>query len=200
MGAFVPYDFEEDNTGLEFCMTIGYRIYGEEFGSADGMAFVMHQDPRGTAAVGQGGGFLGVYGDNAITNSLVIEFDTYDNGPDSKYPEDVNDVGEDNVHVQTVSADGTLTHLYQTSGGGIRTPEDGTSGRMWVEYKGGILTVWNNNVGDGFPAAPIASFPYDLPSLFTGGEVYLGYTAAVGFEADAQDIMSWTFNEMQTCQ
>lgn len=184
---------------MQFCMSIGYRIFGEEFGSADGMAFVMHQDPRGTGAVGAGGGFLGVYGDNAITNALVIEFDTYDNGPGSRYPEPVNDVGENNIHIQIVSEDGTLTELDQTFGDEIRTPEAGTSGRMWVEYRGGQLTVWNNNLGDDFPASPIVSIPYDLPSLFNGSDVFVGYTAAVGFEADNQDITAWTFDEWQPC-
>ncbi|GKY96754.1 hypothetical protein MPSEU_000634800 [Mayamaea pseudoterrestris] len=162
VGAFVlvPYNFQKNNEDMAFCMSIGYRIYGEEFESADGMAFVMHQDPRGAAATGGGGGLFGAYGLNAITNSRVIEWDTYDNGPDSKYPVDVNDVddvGEDNVHIQTVSADGTLTQLEQIFGDLIRTLDDGTPGRMWVEYRDGVLTVWSNNMGNDFPATPIVS-------------------------------------------
>ena len=51
--------------------------YGE---LADGMTFIMHNDPRGNNAQGMDGAALGSYGTNAITNSIAIEFDTYYNG------------------------------------------------------------------------------------------------------------------------
>jgi len=76
--AFTTHEFESTNTGLVFEMSLGYRIYGPNAGSADGVAFVMHQDPRGVNALGAGGGFMGVYGSGstAIHPALVIEMDT----------------------------------------------------------------------------------------------------------------------------
>ncbi len=46
----------------------------------DGMTFTLHNDPRGTASIGGGGGFLGYGGNESerIHNSIAIEFDTYD--------------------------------------------------------------------------------------------------------------------------
>ncbi|MDF2457263.1 MAG: hypothetical protein K0R51_3256 [Cytophagaceae bacterium] len=44
----------------------------------DGMTFTFHNDPRGLNALGDGFGYLGVGGGNAISPALSIEFDTYD--------------------------------------------------------------------------------------------------------------------------
>ena len=76
--AFTTHTFEETNARKSFSMSLGYRIYGKNAGSADGLAFVMHQDARGIHALGKAGGYLGVYGGSKeiIRNALVIEFDT----------------------------------------------------------------------------------------------------------------------------
>ena len=77
--AFTTHNFEPANTGRSFSMSLGYRIYGTENGSADGMTFVMHQDPRGVNALGGPGGWLGAYtghGGQGIYPALIIEFDT----------------------------------------------------------------------------------------------------------------------------
>ncbi len=51
-------------------------------GSGDGFAFVLQNDPRGSAALGDGGGYLGyssasVTAGNTITNSAAVEFNLY---------------------------------------------------------------------------------------------------------------------------
>lgn len=74
--AFVEYDFAP-GTDFAFSSTFGYRIYGDMARSADGLTFVIHQDPNGASALGLGGIDMGVYGGSAaIKNSLVIELDT----------------------------------------------------------------------------------------------------------------------------
>lgn len=52
---------------------------GNNDGGADGMTFVMHNDPRGGCACGDFGDAIGAGG---ITNSLIIEIDTYLNTED----------------------------------------------------------------------------------------------------------------------
>jgi fibronectin-binding autotransporter adhesin len=53
--------------------------YSIPAGYADGMAFVLQNDARGTAAVGDGGGDLGYgsAGSAAVTNSAAVEFNLY---------------------------------------------------------------------------------------------------------------------------
>lgn len=48
-------------------------------GGADGIAFVMHNDPAGPSALGKEGGGIGY---QELSNSVVVEFDTYMNGWD----------------------------------------------------------------------------------------------------------------------
>jgi gliding motility-associated-like protein len=50
--------------------------FGTNDGGADGMCMVYHLDPAGDAACGTNGGEIGAGG---ITNSLIIEFDTWQN-------------------------------------------------------------------------------------------------------------------------
>lgn len=69
-----------------------YVYFGNQgTNAADGIAFVMHNDPKGTNALSpNGGGGLGVWAEgkynglyNGIQNSLAIEFDTYVNNTSS---------------------------------------------------------------------------------------------------------------------
>ncbi|MBC1458808.1 immunoglobulin-like domain-containing protein [Listeria newyorkensis] len=52
---------------------------GDDSDGADGMAFVMQNDPRGQNAISDAGGSLGMYGKSYIKNALAVEFDTYVN-------------------------------------------------------------------------------------------------------------------------
>ena len=55
-----------------------FDIYlGSNDGGADGLAFVIHNDPSGANALGGAGGAMGVGG---LENGLAIEFDTYFHG------------------------------------------------------------------------------------------------------------------------
>ena len=52
----------------DFTIDLDVFLGGKDIG-ADGLAFVLHNDPRGTKAVGLGGGNLGAWG---IQNGLAI--------------------------------------------------------------------------------------------------------------------------------
>ena len=196
--AFVPFTFSDvgdlppGQQPGDFRMSIGYRVFGSDAGSADGMVFVMHQDPRGANALGNDGGELGVYGsDNGIRNALVIEWDTFPN-------EEYLDNGENNIHIVTSDADGVLTELDETQDIPIRTDDSGAvEGRMWVDYCNGELQISINNQGDVRSPAPQAtSTDFDLTSFFSqGNSVFVGYTASIAGEADNQDIMNWEFQQ-----
>ena len=58
--------------------SISFNVFlGSNDRGADGMTFVLHNDPRGAEANGGRGGGLGAAG---IVNGLAIEFDTFNNG------------------------------------------------------------------------------------------------------------------------
>lgn len=101
--AFLPLTFDATNTNRQFSMTIGYRVFGSIATVGDGMAFILHQDPRGVAAISTGGGALGVYADPndpaagvGLQRALVIEWDTVQN---TEYLDD----SQRSIHVMQVS-------------------------------------------------------------------------------------------------
>jgi hypothetical protein len=193
--AFTTHTFEPSNTMRAFSMSLGYRIYGDSYGSADGIAFVMHQDERGVNALGGPGGYMGVYhghgSEKGIYPALVIEFDTYPN------PGQLMDNGQNNIHITTVSADGTIGEIAESSGVDIRTDRSGSpAGKLWVEYcQDKMIRIFLNNQGDVKPAQELFSAFVDLDSIFTSQSVTLGYTAATGGQKDFHDITSWSFKE-----
>jgi hypothetical protein len=70
------------NSTLNFLANFTYEIdvnLGSNDGGADGMAFVIQNDPLGRCKCGTAGGALGAGG---ITNSLTVELDTYINFED----------------------------------------------------------------------------------------------------------------------
>lgn len=70
------------NSILNFSSPFSYDFtvnLGASDAGADGMAFVMQNDPNGRCACGTAGGSLGAGG---ITNSLIVEIDTYLNYED----------------------------------------------------------------------------------------------------------------------
>lgn len=70
------------NSTLNFLAAFTYDFkvnLGSSDAGADGMAFVMQNDSRGRCACGSSGGSLGAGG---ITNSLIVEIDTYLNYED----------------------------------------------------------------------------------------------------------------------
>jgi Bacterial lectin len=73
--AFAQFRFlKVDN--YDFTVRFDYRMFGPSQGIGDGLAFVMHHDRRGGAAVGGVGGNLGVYGATVISPAIVFEFDS----------------------------------------------------------------------------------------------------------------------------
>lgn len=72
--------FQANSLDFASPFSVDYTVnLGSNDGGADGMTFVLHNDPLGQCACGVLGGALGAAG---ITNSLIIEIDTYLNSED----------------------------------------------------------------------------------------------------------------------
>jgi hypothetical protein len=224
--AFVEFDFFQSNPNKTFEMSAGYRIYGNNDGSADGMAFVIHADPRGANALGGSGGAMGVYGRSSqpiIKSALVIEWDTRKCGDvfdgvklmilkqanflsfvlSTELNREFFDDGQDRLHIMMVNEDGSITELAETGLIPLRTSEDGlTPGRIWVEYcDDQVLRVYLNAGGDEKPLFPSTFATVDLDALFQDNAVFAGFTAGTYALADNHDILDWTMTQsFDQCQ
>lgn len=167
------------NTDTSFQTQFQFRLDGAQGAAgADGFAFVLQNDPRGLQARGAAGGGLGLSG---ITNSLAIEFDTWQNE---------NDVN--NNHIAVV-INGDIANPRS-----VRIPafdlNSGSTINAWVDYNGNTdqLAVYLNN-GTTKPDQPLMMLEIDLTSV-VGSQAYLGFTGATGGSANVHRVLNWSFS------
>jgi len=142
-------------------------------GGADGIAFVAQNDPRGTTAVGGGGGALAYSG---ITNSVALQFNIYGtsgyafntNGATGNYlsssPVDV--AGGDPINVE-------LTYI---------------SGVMYLTLSNTVTAVtFSTSVAVG-----------DITTVLGGQTATIGFTGGSGGTGSFQQISSFTFVPLPT--
>ncbi|MBC1575619.1 DUF5011 domain-containing protein [Listeria booriae] len=158
---------------------------GANQNGADGMAFVMQNDPRGNSALGQLGGALGAYGSNFIQNALAVEFDTY-------YNEDMDrDVVPNREHMAITipSADSTITHhALNILPGGVHFA-DGKEHPVVFDWDAATKTLSYSYQGY------TGSYQVqDLQATFGGSEVIFGFTGSTGSEKNLQKL---TITELQ---
>ena len=147
-------------------------------GSADGLAFVVQNDPRGTAAVGAAGGSLGYGTSNTsagIAASGAVEFNVYTGQP-----------------LGTVFAtNGTTPAAYNTS------PVSITSGhpfRVTLTYHAQAATLAEAVVDTATGSAYANTYSnVNFPALLGGNTGYVGFTAGTGGQAATQTIAGFTF-------
>merc|ERR1712070_80674 len=193
--AYLPLSIADND--FTFSTHIEYRIYGSQRGSADGMAFVMHQDPRGPDALGHGGGHLGVYTtadsmQDRVKPSLVIEMDSYYNGHHHSY---LQDSCHDSIHVMVIQEDGTTEELAEVCRA-VRNSASG-SGGLWIDYDGNTLSVAHNAYNANTkPSSTIATAQINLSTFFDSSEtLYYGFTGATGGQTDNHDILGFSFSQ-----
>ena len=94
---------------ISFASPFDYTVnmyFGNNVGGADGCAFVFQNSPAGISSCGNSGGQLGAGG---ISNSVIIEFDTYDND----FPDHVYDMSADHTAIEV---DGNLQNAAPLCG------------------------------------------------------------------------------------
>jgi hypothetical protein len=143
-------------------------------GSADGVTFVVHRDPRGLTALGGGGGSLAYGGTGAITPSFVLAINIYNGHP----------YGTEFLTNGTIDFNYTQTH--------INTSLNNTPITVTITYYGGrtltaTLTQGSNSETKTF------TFATNLATLLGGSTAYVGFTGATGGANSTQDILSWTY-------
>lgn len=160
----------------DFSTTFRLNLSGGTGG--DGVAFIIHNDRRGAAALGTGGGGMGYYG---IERSVGVEFDTYVGG----HAADTM-VGRDHVGIQV---NGTEVIDRQSFPG-----FDLRSGPVyaWVDYQASTSTlrVFVSRF-EGKPATPLFTVVRNLATQ-VGSDGFIGFTGATGYYHDVQVVQAWT--------
>ena len=170
--AFMIHGNSSFSAAFEFKITGS----GGSGGGADGITFTVQNDPGGNNALGSAGGGIGYAG---ITNSLTVEFDTFQNADPNG-----NHIG--------VNTNGNLTHLATATS--IPTMESGSSLFAWIDYTGSTDTL------DIFlgttavkPGSASLSHTVDLAAL-TGAQAFFGFTAATGGGFGNHDILDFSLS------
>jgi hypothetical protein len=155
----------------DFSISFNLFLGGNDAG-ADGMAFILHNDPRGADANGGRGNLLGAGG---ILNGLAIEFDTYNNGAA------VGDIATD--HAAFVDTDGGFRPLMAPIN--LGNIEDSRWHSVNVTWDVESQTL--KFVFDGNPALS-SSITRDRANDFFGGSdsVHFGWSAATGGLTNSQ--------------
>jgi glucose/arabinose dehydrogenase len=168
------------NADTSFQTAFRMRIDGGQGSSGgDGMAFVLHNDPAGPAAVGQGGGSLGYGG---IGNSLAVEFDTWKNGSG-----DIN-----NNHV-SILVNGDTVNAVASAPAGLDL-NAGAVVHAWIDYNGlrDEMAVYLSS-SPARPETPVLFTNIDLRAL-VGDSAFLGFAAATGGSYNRHWLLDWSMN------
>ena len=170
------------NANTSFETQFQFQISGGS-GGADGFVFMLQNDTQALNALGFTGGDLG-YGSfqqaasAGISQSLAIEFDTYQNAWDSNnnHISILRDGGINNVLSTTVAP-------FDLNGGGLLN--------AWIDYDGNtnLLEV---SLGDTLnkPETALLSLNIDLASV-VGDQAFLGFSAGTGGLSNNHDIRNW---------
>jgi hypothetical protein len=149
---------------------------------ADGITFVIEADPRGSSALGGGGGSLGYQG---IPNSVAIKFDLFSQGSHKSTTGLFVNGGSTSgtagqVDMSTAGIDFRQNHTYQVD----------------LAYDGLTLTETVRDLVSG--KVFTTSYALDLRATIGSDTAYVGFTGATGGEAAWLAIESWTasFNSL----
>ena len=157
--------------------SIDAEIYlGTNNGGADGMTFVLHNDPRGSSAIGNGeGSTLGAMANGStpgIANGLSFEFDTYQSSSGS------DDPSSDHTQIRDTDFAFNDTNGRVTNVTTLSNLEDGNWHTFHLDWNAGTSTFSYLIDGVSMPGFTDAN----MAANYFGGstQVYFGFTAATG--------------------
>lgn len=170
---FVSVDWE---TTFEFNLNENVG----DVGGSDGFTFVIQN--HAPAYLAGGGGTLGY---NALPNSLVIEFDTFQNSESSDPSQ-----SHISVHTNGTGPNGWDEALSIGSFDTLSPIDDATTHNVKIRYVSGQLQVFYDG-----SAAPVISAAVDIGELLEldAGKAWLGFTAATGGGYQNHDILNWEY-------
>ncbi|PFJ11265.1 hypothetical protein COD67_23065, partial [Bacillus cereus] len=177
-----------------------YIYFGNQGANAgDGMAFVMHNDARGTDALGNMGSGLGVYASqdplssktNGVQNSFAVEFDTYVNNSFSDGYFDTNVSSGNHVAWSYPGKVDTYIDYYVFPFNRRTMKHNNVDGNVGVQYPGILsndtwrkFTVdWNaatSTITYQLQGQSAVSVRLNVQDVFGSNQVYWGFTGSTG--------------------
>ena len=125
-----------------------------------------------------------------ITNSLAVEFDTWDNNESGQFL--VRDPDDNHVSVQTRGTETNAEFKAFSLGLTPNFPElsDGQVHAVKIEYIPGTLSIYVDDL-----QLPVLAVKTDLETLLTldDGKAWVGFTAATWNAFENHDILNWAF-------
>jgi hypothetical protein len=160
-----------------FTTTFTYTDVGG--GGADGFAFVVHNDPRGVAALGDSGGAIG-YAGTDVTRIQPSAADSF------------------NIYTGNGGISGSG---YRTNGNkeiGATTPVDVASGHpilVTLRYSGGptLTETLTDTVAN---TTSFKAYSANIPSAVGASTAYVGFTGGTGGATATQTISNFTFSNV----
>ena len=146
-------------------------------GGADGVAFVVQNDPDGVASLGGGGGGLGYLG---IAPSFAFMINIYAGAP-----------GGPGIQVSTGGSGlGTNTYIATPAA----NPASGNPIRFDLYYLNGVLNVTMSNLTSNTTFT--TNFVVDIPGAVLGNQAWIGLTAATGGATSTQRVSNFSFSSL----
>jgi hypothetical protein len=142
-----------------------FKAYFGAPGGADGIDFVLQNDPRGTAALGGGGGNKGYTGGVAITPSVAFDLETYNSNGTLQMLENGNPANT------CTYAMGTCPYVFPSN---ISNSAEHTYQVAWSAAAKQLMLIVDGTV--------VMVYNRDLVASVFGNnsKVYYGFTAATG--------------------
>ncbi len=164
------------STAFSFRISNPMGISDSDGQGADGIVFTVQTVSNSVGGIGGGIGYLG------ISNSVGIEYDTWDNGGIDDF--DGNHVG--------IDLNGSVDAVLQTP---IATRmNNGAVWYSWVDYDGASsqleVRLSQTSVR---PTSALLAYTTDLSSVLGSTDAFIGFTSGTGAAGGYHDILSWTF-------
>ena len=164
-----PVDFDGD---LSFRSSLRFNMSGTQGDrGADGIAFIVHNDPRGANAIGLGGGTVGYTG---ISNSIAVGFRT---------------VGQD---VVSVSQNGNILDVVGQANAPFEL-NNGDDVYAWIQYDGRTdqMEIFVSTT-DEQPEEPTLTVTVDVHARLGADQAFFGFGGATAALRNTHDVERWS--------
>lgn len=166
------------STSFSFRMHKGGVDFESDQKGADGIAFVIHSNPKATGMGNHGGGI----GYEGIPNSIAIEFDNWQNG-------EWGEPNDNHVALHTLGTAPNSSGKAKAINSDLPTTlENGEIHQVRIEYEKGVIKVFLNET-------QVLNHTIDIGKTLNldNETAWVGFTSSTGAAYSYQEIHSWQF-------